>query len=330
MHFLDYVKVHLQSGDGGAGCCSFRREKFVPLGGPDGGDGGRGGSIIAETDPNLGTLYDLKLRPSIRAKRGAHGQGANKSGKAADDIVIRLPLGAVLHHKGKQIADLTEPGQRFVICAGGDGGRGNQHFSTPQNRAPRKTEPGWPGEEKTIEIELKQIADVGLVGLPNAGKSTLLTKLTAAQPKIAPYPFTTLHPNLGVMEDDRGEHITLADLPGLIEGASRGEGLGHRFLRHVERTRVLIQLVAFDEEDISYEDMRYQWDLIAEELQAYSDKLAQKERLLVLSKCDLCSKEDQEEIVQQFEEDGLKPIVISSETGEGLESLESWILDNSV
>ncbi|MCX7015641.1 MAG: GTPase ObgE [Candidatus Sumerlaeota bacterium] len=325
MIFVDYVKVHVKAGDGGSGCVSFRREKYVPFGGPDGGDGGKGGDIVFEADANLATLLDLKMHPSVRAQSGAKGQGAQKTGKSGADIVIRLPLGSVISENDEAIADLTKPGQRFRAGKGGDGGRGNQHFATSTNQTPRRCEPGWLGQERSLVIEIKQIADVGFVGLPNAGKSTLLSRLTAATPKIAAYPFTTLHPNLGVMEDPAGNHVTLADLPGLIEGASRGEGLGHRFLRHVERTKVLAQLVAFTESEPSYENMRYEWELVAAELKAYSDKLAEKKRLLVLSKADLCPPEERAEIVKRFADAGLEAICLSARTGEGLEEFRALL-----
>ncbi len=328
--FVDYVKVHVKAGDGGNGCCSFRREKYVPRGGPNGGDGGKGGDIIFEADSNLATLLDLRMQSNLHAERGAHGSGANKTGANGEDVIVKLPLGSVIYEEGSEeiIGDLTTVGQRLIVAKGGDGGFGNQHYATSTNRTPHRCDPGWPGEEKTLVIELKQIADVGLVGLPNAGKSTLLKTLTAAEPKIAPYPFTTLHPNLGVMEDELGRHVTLADLPGLIEGASHGEGLGHRFLRHIERTKIIAHLVPFscDGKAPSFEEMRYQWDLIEAELRAYSDVLAQKQRLLVLSKADLCSDEERADIVQRFLEEGFEPVVISSASGEGIEDLRGKLL----
>jgi GTP-binding protein len=327
--FVDYVKVQVQAGDGGNGVCSFRREKFIPHGGPDGGDGGKGGDIIFQADPGLATLLDLRMRPLIRAQAGAHGQGRNKSGRAGQDIVIRLPLGAMVLENDGLLADLTEPGMAFVAAAGGGGGRGNQHFATPSNRAPRRCTPGVEGQKRSLVIELKQIADVGLVGLPNAGKSTLLGVLTDAKPKIAPYPFTTLHPNLGVMEDPDGRHIVLADLPGLIEGASRGEGLGHRFLRHVERTGMLAHLAAFDpDEEPDYENLRCQIDLIEAELRAYSESLPSKKRVFVLSKADLCPPESRRPLVERFREEGFETYCLSSKTGEGLEEFRIMIFDH--
>jgi len=325
--FVDYVKVTAIAGDGGSGCMAFRREKHVPRGGPNGGDGGKGGDVIFEADPQLATLLDIKMRPLIRASRGANGQGWNKSGKDGEDVVVKLPLGSVVLENGEPVADLTEPGQRVVIAKGGMGGLGNQHFATPTNRAPRHFQPGMPGEARSLEIELKQIADIGLVGLPNAGKSTLLSRLTAAMPKIAPYPFTTLSPNLGVFDDEQGRHVTLADLPGLIEGASRGEGLGHRFLRHVERTKLLLQLIAFDGAAPDFAAMRAEWDLIGEELRAYSEELAAKPRHLALSKSDLCRAEQREAILREFEKNGIIPLCVSSENGEGIEELRRSLID---
>lgn len=329
--FIDFVRIHVKAGDGGNGCCSFRREKYVPRGGPDGGQGGKGGDIVFEADSHLGTLLDLKMQPTINGGRGGHGSGANKTGRDGEGVLVKLPLGSVIYEEGNEtpIADLTVAGERVVVAKGGDGGFGNLHYASSKNRSPRRCDPGWPGEEKVLLIELKQIADVGFVGLPNAGKSTLLKTLTAAEPKIAPYPFTTLHPNLGVMEDEYGRHVTLADLPGLIEGASRGEGLGHRFLRHVERTKILAHLVPFGEPDrpATFEDMRYQWDLIEAELRAYSDVLAQKPRLLVLSKCDLVDTETRDRIVAQFSGEGFEPLVISSASGEGIDHFKRTLLD---
>lgn len=332
--FVDYVKVHVKAGDGGNGCCSFRREKYVPRGGPDGGVGGKGGDVIFQADPHLATLLDLRMQPNLIAGRGGHGSGANKTGRNGEDVIIKVPLGAVVYEEDSQmvIADFVEIDQTEVVAKGGDGGFGNLHYATAKNRSPRRCDPGWPGEEKTLVIELKQIADIGLVGLPNAGKSTLLRTLTSAEPKVAPYPFTTLHPNLGVMEDELGRHVTLADLPGLIEGASRGEGLGYRFLRHVERTKFLAHLVPFGEPDkpATFEDMRYQWDLIEAELRAYSDQLAAKPRLLVLSKADLVDDSLRENIVSKFRAEGFQPFIISSETGEGLEPLRLHFIEMAI
>lgn len=243
--FVDYAKIYVEAGDGGDGCVSFRREKYVPRGGPDGGDGGRGGNVILVTDPHMGTLLDLKMKPRYVAKRGQHGMGNQCTGRGGEDVYVKVPLGTVVSTEGGEtLADLVLPGQEFLAAAGGRGGRGNQHFASANNKAPRRWEEGGEGEKRKLILELKVIADVGLVGLPNAGKSTLLSVLTAATPKVAPYPFTTLHPNLGVLEFADSSRCVVADIPGLIEGASQGAGLGDRFLRHIERTTLLVHLVA--------------------------------------------------------------------------------------
>jgi GTP-binding protein len=322
--FVDYVKIHLKAGDGGDGCISFLREKYVPRGGPNGGDGGRGGNIYLVADPNLVTLLDFKHRSSFKTRRGQHGMGKNCSGKDAEDLRIPVPLGTtVSDESGVVLADLTEPGQEFLAARGGRGGRGNQHFATPTNKAPRKFEYGEEGEERTLILELKVIADVGLVGLPNAGKSSLLAALTAATPKIAPYPFTTVHPNLGVMElcDDR--RCTLADIPGLIEGAHRGAGLGDRFLRHIERTRLLVHLVAPSDTEprVEPENLQEALRLVNEELRLYSDQIAARPQIVCLTKCDLLTPHEREEGLRALSSADAMPIAISSTTREGLGDL---------
>jgi GTP-binding protein len=286
--FVDYVRIHVVSGDGGNGAVSFRQEKFAPRGGPDGGDGGRGGHVILEVDKRLTTLLDMRHKSTYRAKRGVHGSGGNCSGKGGEDIVAMVPLGTVVSdEEGRFLADLTEHGQRYVAAKGGDGGMGNQHFATSRNQAPRRATDGIPGEEKTLILELKVIADVGLVGLPNAGKSTLLAALTNADPKIAPYPFTTLAPNLGVfLREDGFRRIIFADIPGLIEGAHHGAGLGDRFLRHIERTRLLVFLIADMEQKLEPEDLRWQFDLLRREMEQYSDLLVDKPFFVAVSKID--------------------------------------------
>jgi GTP-binding protein len=322
--FLDYLKLHVKAGDGGDGAIAFLREKYMPLGGPAGGDGGRGGSVILEVDPKLGTLYDLKFHPYIEARRGGGGEGKNKHGRDAEDVILRVPMGTVISNEsGIQIADLTEPGQRWVAAQGGKGGLGNQHFATSVDKAPRRAIPGQMGQERVLIIELKLIADVGLVGLPNAGKSTLLSKLTAATPKIAPYPFTTLSPNLGVMEYEDDRRLTLADIPGLIEGASQGVGLGDRFLRHIERTGVLAHLVGDEAEEFDPDTVLYKFDLVCQELSSYSQALANKPQIVVLTKIDLANPEDIEKIVRLFRDRGLDPIAISAEEGTGLDTLRN-------
>jgi len=320
--FIDYLKVHVKAGDGGSGRINFRREKFVPRGGPDGGDGGRGGNVVFEVDPKLGTLLDLKYHSNLEAKRGEDGGTNNCFGADGQGVLVRVPLGTVVSDEdGHQLADLTEPGQRWVAAKGGMGGLGNTHFATPTNKTPRYAQPGTEGQERTLILELKLLADVGLVGLPNAGKSTLLSKLTAATPKIAPYPFTTLSPNLGVMEFEDLTHMTLADIPGLIEGASRGVGLGDRFLRHIERTKVLAHLVGDEQGLFDPEDMLYKYDLVCEELAAYSPLLARKRQLVIVTKTDLADPDDVAQTLAAFRERGIEPLTISAFSGEGLDVL---------
>jgi len=282
MKFLDQAKIYLRSGDGGAGAVSFRREKFIEFGGPDGGAGGRGGDVVAEAAANLNTLIDFRYQQHFRAERGHHGMGKDRSGAAGKTLIIKVPVGTQILAEDKEtvLADLTKPGERAMLAKGGDGGRGNAQFKSSTNRAPRRAEPGWPGEELWVWLRLKLIADVGLVGLPNAGKSTLLAAVSAAKPKIADYPFTTLHPQLGVVRVDESSFV-LADIPGLIEGAHEGAGLGHRFLGHVERCGVLIHLV-----DVTHENAAEAYKTIRAELKAYSPLLAAKPEIVVLNKCD--------------------------------------------
>jgi GTP-binding protein len=324
MSFVDFVRIHVKAGNGGKGCIAFRREKFVPRGGPSGGDGGRGGSVWAEGDPQLTTLYDFKSHSSIRASNGQHGQGGNKTGADGEHQVIRLPLGTIIvdADTGEELGDLVEPGQRLCLARGGDGGRGNQNYATALRRAPRKATPGYPGEERHLILELKVIADVGLVGLPNAGKSTLLATLTRAQPKIAAYPFTTIHPNLGVMALPHFASCTVADIPGLIEGASKGQGLGDRFLRHIERTRLLVHLVPIDADpEHSPEGLWCQFELVNAELAAHSDALTKRPQIVVITKADESDAEGIAAIVAEFESHGVRPLVISALMSEGLEPL---------
>ncbi len=339
--FVDYSKIHVQAGAGGDGCVSFRREKFVPRGGPDGGDGGQGGSVWLEASSDLATLIDLKLRPSLKASRGAHGQGKNMSGRAGGDLVVRVPLGTlVLDADDQEIADLVQPGQRFRAAAGGRGGAGNQHYATPTNQAPRHAKPGEPGETQTLQLELKLIAQAGLIGLPNAGKSTLLARLTHATPRIAPYPFTTLHPNLGVMEVEGYRRVTLADIPGLIEGACKGAGLGHRFLRHIERTGILVHLIAPPEDLMDLEqgddgefaalgaaEVVEAYRMVRRELASHSPLLAEKPERVVLTKVDLLAPATRSRWMDALEELGPRPLAISSETGEGLEELRQALTE---
>ena len=288
MKFLDQAKIYLRSGDGGAGSVSFRREKFIEFGGPDGGAGGRGGDVIVEAAENLNTLIDFRYQQHFRAERGHHGMGKDRSGAAGKTMVIKVPVGTQILAEDREtvLADLTRPGEQAVLAKGGDGGRGNAQFKSSTNRAPRHAEPGWPGQELWVWLRLKLIADVGLVGLPNAGKSTLLAAVSAAKPKIADYPFTTLHPQLGVVRIDESSFV-LADIPGLIEGAHEGAGLGHRFLGHVERCGVLVHLV-----DVTHENVAAAYKTIRAELKAYSPVLAAKPEIVVLNKCDALSENE--------------------------------------
>ncbi|HSK40831.1 MAG TPA: GTPase ObgE [Arenibaculum sp.] len=288
MKFLDQAKVFLKSGDGGPGSVSFRREKFIEFGGPDGGNGGRGGDVVVEAVEGLNTLIDYRYQQHFKASRGGHGMGRNRTGANGGDMVLRVPVGTqVLDEQGETVlADLTRAGQRIVLLEGGDGGFGNAHYKSSTNRAPRQHHPGWPGEERWVWLRLKLIADAGLVGLPNAGKSTFLAACSRARPKIADYPFTTLTPNLGVVYVG-GEEFVLADIPGLIEGASEGAGLGDRFLGHVERTNVLLHLV-----DGTRDDVVQAYEVIRGELEAYGGGLADKPEIVGLNKIDALPEED--------------------------------------
>ncbi len=282
--FIDYAKIFVRAGDGGDGCVAFRREKFVPKGGPAGGDGGKGGDVVAVANEHMHTLMDFRYRKKYKAKRGEHGQGSNMTGRGGEDIIIKLPVGTIIRdaETDKILCDLAKPGQRAVLAKGGRGGRGNARFASPTNQAPREWEPGAPGEERELVLELKLIADVGFVGLPNAGKSTLLSRISAATPKIAAYPFTTLNPNLGIVRLDEYRSFVAADIPGLIEGASAGKGLGHQFLRHIERTKVLAILL-----DISSEDINADFKALMNELQSYNADLMDKKKIIVYTKSDL-------------------------------------------
>jgi len=313
---IDLTRIHCRSGRGGAGCISFRREKFVPKGGPDGGDGGRGGDVWLEVDPHVRTLLDCRERPQYRAGHGGAGQGSTRTGADGDDLVVRVPAGTVVKaaETGEILADLVKPGERFRVARGGRGGRGNARFATPTHQAPRRADPGEPGEELTIELELKLIADIGLVGLPNAGKSTLLSRVTRARPKIADYPFTTLEPNLGIVALDVERTFVVADLPGLIEGASQGKGLGLQFLRHVERTQVLLFLI-----DAAADDPAATLALLEREIARYSPALAEKPRRVVLSKADLLPPEERADAADRLGLPGAH--VISAHTGLGVREL---------
>ncbi len=288
MRFLDSAKIWVKSGDGGSGCASFRREKFIEYGGPNGGDGGRGGHVVAVADPDLNTLVDYRYRQHIKAERGHNGMGQERTGRSGEDVRLHLPVGTQIFAEDGEtlLADLLVAGQEVLICRGGDGGRGNVHFKTSTNRAPRRADPGFPGEERWIWLKLKLLADAGLVGLPNAGKSTFLSAVSAARPKIADYPFTTLEPMLGTVAIGHDSFV-IADIPGLIEGASEGRGLGDRFLGHIERCAALIHLV-----DATQDDVVGAWRTIRAELRDYGQGLADKPELLCLSKIDALTPEE--------------------------------------
>ena len=320
--FVDEVDVFVKGGDGGAGCVSFRREKFVPRGGPDGGDGGDGGSVVLDADPSITTLLDFHYQRHYYAQRGLHGKGANRHGKSGEDIVLRVPLGTVVSDRdtGERLGDLTAPGQRLIVARGARGGRGNARFVTSTNRAPRRADLGRAGDERWIHMELKLLADVGVIGFPNAGKSTLVSRLSAATPKIADYPFTTLQPNLGIVRVGEGAAFVIADLPGLIPGAAEGKGLGIRFLRHTERTRLLIHLIDLDPSN--GRDPVDDYHAIQHELRAYSEALATRPQVVAGSKAELPGTEDRRQVLAEFcQERGIVFHAISSVTGLGLEAL---------
>jgi GTPase len=322
MQFVDEVKIHVKSGDGGRGCLSFRREKFIPMGGPDGGDGGDGGDVFFEVDEGLGTLLDLRYKIHYKAGRGEHGRGKKMHGKGGEPLTIRVPPGTLVYDAETEelLADLTRGGEKILLLKGGMGGRGNARFVTSTNRAPRHTQPGIPGEERWLRLELKLLADVGLVGLPNAGKSTLISAVSAARPKIADYPFTTLVPNLGVVRYGGYKTFVMADIPGLIEGASEGHGLGTRFLRHVERTDLFLHLV--DLSDLQSGDPLERFEMINRELARHKPELLEKTQIVVLTKMDITEvRENSAEVLQAFHERGYRTHCISAVTGEGVKEL---------
>lgn len=333
MKFVDEASIEVRAGRGGHGIVSFRREKYIPKGGPDGGDGGDGGSIWLEADSGLNTLVDFRHARLFQARNGQPGGGRQKTGRSADDVIIRVPLGTQVTaiETGERIGDLTEPGQRLCVARGGTGGKGNIHFKSSTQRAPRIAQPGEPLQQKTIRMELKILADVGLLGLPNAGKSTFISRISAARPKIAAYPFTTLVPNLGVVMGDTNERLVVADIPGLIEGAHEGQGLGHRFLRHVERTRFLVHLLSA--EDLDPDDPWSGFDLINEELRQYNEELARKPQIRVINKIDTLD----EETLAKLKEAGREQakarelFFISALEGDGIERLvrEMWRRHNA-
>ncbi len=318
--FVDQAKIYVKAGDGGHGCVSFRREKYVPKGGPDGGDGGRGGDVILEASSQLHTLYDFHYRTKFKAENGRPGMGKKMTGRDGEDLVLKVPVGTIVRdaETGEILCDLTQDGQRFVVARGGKGGRGNARFATPTRQVPRFAEPGQPGEERWIILELKIIADVGLVGLPNAGKSTLLARITAARPKIADYPFTTLTPNLGVVKLSDDRSFVVADIPGLIEGAHKGVGLGLDFLRHIERTRVLLYVLEAQKGPKALEDFA----LLRQEMAHYHPKLLQKPAAVALNKIDLVAdRQSLAPVKKALEDQGLPVYLISAVTGEGIKEL---------
>jgi len=316
MKFLDEAKVYIASGAGGNGCVSFRREKFIEFGGPNGGDGGKGGNVVVEAVTGLNTLIDYRYQQHFKAQRGGNGMGKDRAGANGKDVVLKVPVGTQVYEEdGKTlIADLTQVGERVTISKGGNGGFGNAHFKSSTNRAPRHANPGQPGEERTIRLRLKLIADAGLIGLPNAGKSTFLAAVSAAKPKIADYPFTTLHPQLGVVEVD-GREFVLADLPGLIEGAHEGTGLGDRFLGHTERCRVLLHLV-----DGTAEDAGAAYKIVRDELEAYGQGLTEKPEIVALSKSDAMTPEAIKIQIATLKKACKKtPMVLSAQSGQGVQ-----------
>lgn len=319
--FIDEVGITVKAGDGGNGCLAFRREKFVPRGGPSGGDGGRGGDVVMVSSEHYNTLLHFRFNPEHSAQRGRHGEGSNRTGRTGTDVELPVPVGTIVYDadSGDQIFDFTAPGQRFTVARGGKGGRGNACFATATHQAPTEHEEGQPGEFKRLRLELKLLADVALVGFPNAGKSTLISRLSAAKPKIADYPFTTLEPNLGVVQVDDSTFV-LADIPGLIEGAHEGHGLGMTFLRHIERTRLLAHLV--DVSEMSGRDPAHDFDVILDELARFDKELAEKPMIVVATKIDSCQDPSRMEAVRaKARQHGMPFYAISNATGEGLETL---------
>lgn len=329
-NFVDYVKIHVNSGNGGAGSKHLRREKYITKGGPDGGDGGRGGHIILRGDKNMWTLFHLKFKRHFRAGHGGHGGKQTSTGANGEDIYIDVPLGTIVRDTESQkiLKEITENGQEFILAEGGMGGRGNTHFKSPTNQTPRYAQPGMKGEEKNITLEMKILADVGLVGFPNAGKSTLLSVITAAKPKIADYEFTTLKPNLGIVQYRDYQTFVIADIPGIIEGAAEGKGLGHRFLRHIERNSTLLFLIPADAENI-----KKQYEVLLDELRRYNPELLDKDRLVAISKCDVLDTELQSELKQELDQEfaEIPYLFISSVAQQGLQGLKDklWEMLNT-
>ncbi len=324
MAFVDQAKFHVKAGDGGNGCVSFRREKFVPRGGPDGGDGGRGGNVIIECSTRLQSLIDFRFHSHFKAERGVHGKGKDMHGRKGKDCYMQVPIGSIIKsaETGEVLADLREEGETFIAAQGGNGGSGNPHFASGTNRTPRIATKGGEGEELWLKIELKLIADIGLVGLPNAGKSTLLSQLSAANPKVASYPFTTLEPQLGVLHLKHMESCIIADIPGLIEGAHEGVGLGFTFLRHIERTRILMHIL-----DGSSEQAMEDYAVVEQELRAYNEELVERTTLVILNKADIAEPEQLDALKKELEGKGVQVSTISGLTGQGIEELKETIAD---
>ncbi len=324
--FIDEVKIHLNAGGGGNGCVAFRREKFIPRGGPSGGDGGRGGDIYLESNPHMNTLLHLRYKHRFEARQGRHGEGSNRHGRDGESLTVQIPVGTVIYdlETGEKVHDFSQPGERFRAAAGGRGGRGNQNFATPTRRAPHFATPGKPGQVVDYRLELKLLADVGLVGFPNAGKSTLISRLSAARPKIADYPFTTLEPHLGVVALDEYRSFVMADIPGIIEGAHEGHGLGSRFLKHIERTRLLLHLI--DVSGTTHGDAVENFHVIMEELKQFSPEVAKKPLLVVASKVDAAAGCDRLDALRKFCRETDQPLFeISSQTGQGLDRLKQSV-----
>ena len=329
--FIDEAIIRVKAGDGGNGCLAFRREKFVPRGGPSGGDGGNGGDIVMESSERHNTLVHFRFNPEYKAQRGRHGEGSNKKGREGEGIVLQVPVGTILHDAdtGEKIHDFSLPDERIVVACGGRGGRGNARFATSTHQAPREHEEGRPGEERVFRLELKLLADVGLVGFPNVGKSTLISRISAARPKIADYPFTTLQPNLGVVAVGDAPHersFVVADIPGLIEGAHSGAGLGMQFLRHIERTRLLVHMVDVSDGDGRPDPIK-DIEVINGELKSFGSNLDQKPTILVASKIDVAGKEKLAKLKRYAKKNGLDLYPISAVTGKGVEGLKFAIAD---
>ncbi len=328
MLFLDEAKILVKAGDGGNGCLAFRREKFVPRGGPSGGDGGRGGDVVLVSTGQQNTLLQFSYNPEHKAERGRHGEGSNRTGADGKSIEVPVPVGTVVYDEatGERLMDFNEPGQTFVVARGGRGGRGNARFATSTHQAPTEHEAGKPGEERRLRLELKLLADVGLVGFPNAGKSTLISRISAARPKIADYPFTTLEPNLGVVELENYRSFVVADIPGLIEGAHEGHGLGIQFLRHVERTRLLAHLV--DVSEMSGREPAEDFGIVMNELASFSEDLAAKPMIVIATKMDAAQDDGRVASLRELAgERGLQYFEISSATGQGIEALKFAMAD---